>query len=59
MTDESGKEMVKMFGGDRPKLGVLTVNSAHAAEHYGNLVTYMRLKNIVPPTSEPKPGEKK
>src|SRR5437660_6241850 len=22
-------------------------------EHYGNLVTYMRLKNIVPPTSEP------
>lgn len=22
-------------------------------EHYGNLVTYMRLKSIVPPTSEP------
>jgi hypothetical protein len=21
-------------------------------EHYGNLVTYMRLKNIVPPTTE-------
>jgi hypothetical protein len=21
-------------------------------EHYGNLVTYMRLKNIVPPSSE-------
>jgi hypothetical protein len=21
-------------------------------EHYGNLVTYMRMKNIVPPTSE-------
>jgi uncharacterized damage-inducible protein DinB len=59
MTDESGKETVKMFGGDTPKLGVLTVNSAHAAEHYGNLVTYMRLKNIVPPTSEPKPDQKK
>jgi hypothetical protein len=27
----------------------------HNAEHYGNLVTYMRLKNIVPPSSEPKP----
>jgi hypothetical protein len=24
-------------------------------EHYGNLVTYMRLKNIVPPSSEPAP----
>ena len=25
----------------------------HTYEHYGNLVTYMRLKNIVPPSSEP------
>jgi hypothetical protein len=25
----------------------------HASEHYSNLVTYMRLKNIVPPTSDP------
>lgn len=29
------------------------VNNLHSIEHYGNLVTYMRLKNIVPPTSEP------
>ncbi len=53
MTDASATQMVKLFGGDTPKLGVLTVNNLHAAEHYGNLVTYMRLKNIVPPTSEP------
>jgi hypothetical protein len=26
-------------------------NVVHTMEHYGNLVTYMRLKNIVPPTS--------
>lgn len=38
---------------DAPKLGVLGVNSMHIIEHYGNLVTYMRMKNIVPPTSEP------
>ena len=31
---------------------MLIVNSTHTTEHYGNLVTYMRLKNIVPPTSE-------
>jgi len=53
MTDASATQMVKLFGGDTPKLGVLTVNNMHAVEHYGNLVTYMRLKNIVPPTSEP------
>jgi hypothetical protein len=31
---------------------VLTFNIAHSYEHYGNLVTYMRLKGIVPPSSE-------
>jgi uncharacterized damage-inducible protein DinB len=54
MTDASATQMVKLFGGDAPKLGVLTVNNMHTVEHYGNLVTYMRIKNIVPPTSEPK-----
>jgi uncharacterized damage-inducible protein DinB len=53
MTDASGAQIVKLFGGDTPKLDVLTVNNMHNMEHYGNLVTYMRLKNIVPPTSEP------
>jgi len=28
----------------------------HSVEHYGNLVTYMRIKNIVPPTSEQQPS---
>ena len=55
MTDASGAQMVKLFGGDTPKLDVLTVNNMHNMEHYGNLVTYMRMKNIVPPTSEPAP----
>ena len=52
MTDASAGQMVKLFGNDAPKLGVLSVNNAHSAEHYGNLVTYMRMKNIVPPSSE-------
>jgi hypothetical protein len=33
----------------------VSVNGMHAMEHYGNLVTYMRMNNIVPPTSEPSP----
>lgn len=52
MTDASATQMVKFMGSDAPKLGVLTVNNIHTIEHYGNLVTYMRLKNIVPPTSD-------
>ena len=52
MTDGSGSQMVKFFGIEAPKLGVLSGNNIHSMEHYGNLVTYMRLKNIVPPTSE-------
>jgi uncharacterized damage-inducible protein DinB len=52
MTDEDGKAMVKFFGGERTKLGVLAFNNAHNMEHYGNMVTYMRLKGQVPPSSE-------
>ena len=53
MTDATAIQTVSLFGGDTPKLGVLNVNNLHMIEHYGNLVTYMRMKNIVPPTSEP------
>ena len=53
VNDKTGAETVQFFGGDTPKLGVLTVNHVHLMEHYGNLVTYMRMKGIVPPTSEP------
>jgi uncharacterized damage-inducible protein DinB len=55
MTDASAGQMVmvKVFGKEMPKLGVLGVNNIHTSEHYGNLVVYMRMKNIVPPTSDP------
>ncbi len=52
MTDAAGAQMVKLFGNDLPKLSVLEFNTHHEFEHYGNMVTYMRLKNIVPPSSE-------
>jgi uncharacterized damage-inducible protein DinB len=55
MTDASGAQMIKLFGRDTPRLGALIINNMHDMEHYGNLVTYMRLKNIVPPTSESAP----
>ena len=51
-TDANGATMVQMFGQQTPKLGVLASNNSHMMEHYGNLVTYMRLNKIVPPSSE-------
>jgi uncharacterized damage-inducible protein DinB len=53
-TDSTATVMVKGFWGELPKLSVLDFNTAHDFEHYGNIVTYMRLKNIVPPSSEPR-----
>lgn len=52
MTDASATEVVNLMGGDTPKLSALGVNSLHTTEHYGNLVTYLRMKNVVPPSSE-------
>jgi uncharacterized damage-inducible protein DinB len=37
-----------------PRLRLLLGNVTHDQEHYGNLVTYLRLKGIVPPSSEPR-----
>ncbi len=53
MTDQKGVEPVPFFFGPSPRLSVLYFVVTHTYEHYGNLVTYMRLKNIVPPSSEP------
>ncbi len=55
MTDAKGSEMTKLMGQDFARLTVLSINTAHNYEHYGNMVTYMRLKGIVPPSSEKKP----
>jgi uncharacterized damage-inducible protein DinB len=52
LTDAEAGAMVKLFGGDRPKATVLSFNTAHNMEHYGNMVTYMRMKGLVPPSSE-------
>ena len=52
MTDAKAAEMVDFFQGKQPRLNVLQFNIAHDMEHYGNLVTYMRIKGMVPPSSQ-------
>jgi uncharacterized damage-inducible protein DinB len=54
MTDAQAAQIVKFFGRDQAKLTILSFNTSHDNEHYGNIVTYMRLKSIVPPSSEKK-----
>ena len=56
MTDAKGSETTKFFNFNLAKLTLLSLNTAHTDEHYGNMVTYMRLKGIVPPTSESAPA---
>jgi uncharacterized damage-inducible protein DinB len=57
MTDAKGSEMVKLFDFNMAKLTLFSLNTAHTDEHYGNMVTYLRLKGIVPPTSENPPAQ--
>jgi uncharacterized damage-inducible protein DinB len=51
MTDAKGAEMANFFGNEMARSAILAFNSAHNYEHYGNLVTYMRLNGITPPSS--------
>ncbi len=50
-TDERAVAATDLFGSPNTVAGVLAFNSVHNYEHYGNLVTYMRIKGIVPPSS--------
>lgn len=54
MTDADAATLVPLFGRQMSKLGVLDLNTAHTFEHYGNMVTYLRLKGVVPPSSQPR-----
>ena len=36
------------------KIGRLMYNTSHINEHYGNLVTYLRINGMVPPSSQPR-----
>jgi uncharacterized damage-inducible protein DinB len=59
LTDAHAADAVKFFGRESTKLGVLNFNNMHNYEHYGNMVTYLRMNNLVPPSSESAPAPKK
>ena len=59
LTDATLKETYKSGTRDVPKSSPTLLVVGHSMEHYGNMVTYMRLKGIVPPSSEPAPAPAK
>jgi uncharacterized damage-inducible protein DinB len=52
-SDAAVSASVDLFGQQQSKLYALMINATHDAEHYGNLVTYMRMNGMVPPSSRP------
>ena len=52
MTDARAMELIASGTGQAPRAGRLIGNLTHVNEHYGNLVTYMRIKGYVPPSTE-------
>jgi hypothetical protein len=47
------------YAGPNTRLGIATVILWHNADHYGQMVLYLRLNGIVPPASRPSPPEVK
>jgi uncharacterized damage-inducible protein DinB len=59
LTDASGQEILEITQENGSKrrvnrLSLLVLNYGHNEHHYGNMVTYMRMKSIVPASSEPR-----
>lgn len=51
-TDATLSSPISLFGNDKMlKFQALDINVAHDNEHYGNMVTYLRIKKLVPPSS--------
>ncbi len=53
-TDAALQSPIDLFKMKMIKFNALDVNVAHDNEHYGNIVTYLRLKKLVPPSSSDK-----
>jgi uncharacterized damage-inducible protein DinB len=53
ISDVDGAKSQRIFGQNMTGLAILTLNGAHTYEHYGNLVTYLRINGMVPPSSQP------
>jgi hypothetical protein len=51
-TDANANDQVASFGGTVPRTSALYGMLIHSNECYGNMAVYLRLKGLVPPSSE-------
>ena len=51
-SDAASQTPAEFFGQRQNRLWLLDMNAAHDYEHYGNIVTYMRLNGLTPPSSQ-------
>jgi hypothetical protein len=52
LTDAKATEMIDSRGGKRSRLGVLYGNTIHLEHEYAQMAVHLRLKGVVPPSSE-------
>jgi uncharacterized damage-inducible protein DinB len=52
MTPESAVQMIKSGNTERSKLGTLLYATTHDNEEYGYMAMYLRLKGLVPPSTD-------
>jgi uncharacterized damage-inducible protein DinB len=62
LTDASGMDMIDITQENgrqtrNLRMALLIMNYGHNNEIYGNIVTYLRMKSIVPASSEPRPQQ--
>jgi hypothetical protein len=55
MTDAAGAAKVRWARWDMSKLGLLNWNISHDNEMYGIIAAFLRIKGLVPPSSEGRP----
>ncbi len=51
--DAATQASIMLFNQKQNRLWALVMNTSHDDEHYGNIVTYLRMNGIVPPSSRP------
>lgn len=58
LTDAKATEMIEFRGGQRSRLGVLYGNTIHMEHEYAQMAVHLRLKGVVPPSSDRSGGKK-
>lgn len=53
MNGPQGQVLVQFQGRQWPAVAVMNFRTYHSLLHYGNVITYLRLRGLVPPSTEP------